>query len=328
MAVLSARLIDVAADEHACSLCDGSADATPAPPTAEHRDDLIAWVGVLAAGVLLASLGDGALRWIGVGAVIAVSLAAVCAVQSVRTARRGLRAAHARDLQALAEDADGRVATVIRQFEWAVNDVVHLKRQVERGEAAVDALLDRANERERRIRALEQDLAQAREEIATFATATGEPGPFAPAAEGASVPHFRWAVHRDGHRANMELECVASSHRPARVRIVDQSGDIVMTSGTPMRTEDGAALFSLSKPPAELLDALEAGIETTYAFQAFVDYEWRQITVEDSGRRTKVVMDKQGRSYRVTDTERMLELRDGRRRRRRHEPPATFAQLN
>lgn len=327
MAVLSAGLTEVTADEHTCSLCDGHAGTAPAPAAAEHRDDLIAWAGVLAGAVLLASLGDGAPRWIGLGAVIAVAAAAVCAVLSIRGALRGVRAAHVREIHALAEDADGRVATVIRQFEWAVNDVVHLKRQVERGEAAVDALLDRAQERERRIRALERELAQAREEIATFATSTGEPGPFAPAAE-EIAPRFRWAVHHDGHRANMELECVGSSHRPARVRIVDESGDIVMTSGTPMRTEDGAVLFSLSKPPARLLDALEAGTETTYAFQAFVDFEWHEITIEDSGRRTKIVTDKQGRSYRVTDTERMLELRDGRRRKRLPEPPVTFAQLN
>ncbi len=337
MAVLSAGLTGVVQKDASCTLCAAhtALDTSPTPGSdvRDDRDDVVAWLGVLAGAVLLASLGDGAQRWLGVGAVVAVAATALCAVLSVRVALRRVRSAHARQVHALAEDADGRVATVIRQFEWAVNDVVHLKRQIERGEAAVDALLDRAQERERYIRSVERELLEARSEIGKLATTTGEPGPFAPLVEEVTAPHFRWALHHDGHRPNVELECVATTRRPTRLRILDANGDIVMTSGTPMRTEDGATLFSLSKPPGDLLDALESGRPLTHTFQALVDYAWCGVTIEDSLRRTKVVSDKQGRTYRVTDTERMLALRDGdaarkRRRKREPEPPVTFAQLS
>jgi len=313
-----------------CARCAARDEA--APLLATRHDDMTVW-GVLVAGAaLVAILGDGTLRWIGLGAFVAVLLSALCALYSVTIALRAVRAEHETHASALVEDGDARVATVIRQFEWAVNDVVHLKRQQERAEAAVDTLLGRAQERERYIRSLEERLKESQEEIASLAAATGEPGPFATPHDEPAAPHFRWALHDDGFRQNMELETVASSHRPMRLRIVDAAGEIVMTSGTPMRTEDGAALFSLSRPPAELLDALESGAVTTFVFEAFVDHEWRPIMLEDSGRRTKVVADKQGRTYRVTDTERMLALRDGAQPRKRHRPrqddTQTFAQLS
>ena len=317
-----------------CARCAARDGAAPLLPV--RHDDLSVWGVLLAGTALVALLGDGALRWIGLGGFIAVLLSALCALYSVTVALRALREEHERHAAALVEDGDSRVATVIRQFEWAVNDVVHLKRQQERAEAAVDTLLGRAQERERYIHTLEERLKDAQHEIASLATATGEPGPFATPLDEPSAPHFRWAIHHDGFRQNMELETVASSARPMRLRIVDEAGEIVMTSGTPMRTEDGASLFSLSRPPAPLLDALESGAVTTYVFEAFVDYEWRPITLEDSGRRTKVVSDKQGRTYRVTDTERMLALRDGDaaadapRKKKRHgrQDTQTFATLN
>lgn len=317
-----------------CARCAARDEAGPLLQT--RHDDITLWGVLLAGTALVAVLGEGTLRWIGLGAFIAVLLSVLCALYSVTIALRAVRAEHEAHAAALVEDGDSRVATVIRQFEWAVNDVVHLKRQHERAEAAVDTLLGRAQERERYIRTLEDRIKAVQEEVASLAAATGEPGPFAAPQDEALAPHFRWAIHHDGFRQNMELETVASSHRPIRLRIVDAAGEIVMTSGTPMRTEDGAALFSLSRPPAELVEALESGAVSTYVVEAFIDYEWRPVTLEDSGRRTRMVADKQGRSYRVTDTERMLALRNRRpddvpwnkEAPARHDGSQPFAQLN
>ena len=41
--------------------------------------------------------------------------------------------------------------------------------------------------------------------------------------------------------------------------------------------------------------------EPNYLIEALVQYEWKPTRLEDSGRRTRIVADNQGRFYRVTD---------------------------
>ncbi len=255
---------------------------------------------VLTAAVVVASVGLGPDWWFGIGATAGVLSGAACAWVSLRQARRGNGAAHASELKALAEDADARVAMVIKQFEWAVNDVAKLKRDFERAEASADALVERARQRERYVQRLERQLFEARERLVALA------GPVAPVEveaeeEVTSVVPFRWGLHMHEQRPILELQVGVTAHRPSRVRILDRDGQVIAVSPPPNIAEGGRIEFTMDMPPTELVADLDAGRELNYALEALTQHEWRPVRLEDSGSRTRAVTDKQGRWYRVPD---------------------------
>lgn len=302
MSVVEAGLATVAPDAADCPLC-AARHASTALAAPDRRDDVIPWAAVLASCVVVASISAGAARWFGIGAAAGLLAGAACAWLTLRAilVRRSLT--HASQMAALAADGDSRVETVIRQFEWAVNDVVKLKGDIERAEAAADALVARATHRERYVQQLERELFEARERLATLVVKEldGEIVSEVELEPAPDVVPFRWALHHDGYRANLELECGISAHRPSRVRIVDGAGEVAMVSGTPMRYEDGSVGFTLADPPGELIADLDASRECSFHLEALVDRGWKRVSLEDTGRRTKVVYDKQGRLYRVND---------------------------
>lgn len=303
MSVIEGGLPAVAIATTDCPMCHAQPSARSDAPV-DRRDDVLPWALVLTAAVVVASVGAGAERWFGLGTIAGLAAGSACAWVSVRAALQRRRAAHAREVAALTADADGRVAMVVRQFEWAVNDVAKLRRDNERAEAAADALVERSRQRERYVEKLERQLFEARERLAMLAqTATTSERPeFDPLADAlAGIVPFNWSMHKDRAQVNLELECGVTSRRPTRVRIVDAVGEVLMTSGTPMWNDEGRACFSLADPPGDLLADLDAGRTPRYTIEALSDYEWHPVRLEDSGRRTRLVTDKQGRIYRVSD---------------------------
>ena len=286
-----------------CPMCRTHPTARSDAP-ADRHDDILPWAFVLTAAVVVTSIGAAAERWFGLGTMAGLAAGAACAWFSVRAALRRRTAAHAREMAAISADADGRVEMVIRQFEWAVNDVAKLRRENERAEAAADALLERSRQRERYVEKLERQLFDTRERLVVLAQTdpAGDRSELDPLAEAlAGIVPFNWSMHKDRAQVNLELECGVTSRRPTRVRIVDAAGEVVMTSSTPMWSEEGRACFSLANPPGDLLADLDAGRTPRYTIEALSDYEWRPVRLEDSGRRTKLITDKQGRIYRVAD---------------------------
>jgi hypothetical protein len=303
MCVVEAGIVSGAPEVSPCPLCAHHVEDHPGVAD-DRREDLLPWAAILAVSVLVASLGAGAERMFGIGAAAGVLAGASCAWFTVQAAFRRRRGAHGREIEAMSADADERVTSVIRQFEWAVNDVVKLKRDLERAEAGADLLVAQARQRERYVRKLEGQLFETRERLVTFAqpSSEGDRPEFDPLADAlAGIIPFTWSLHSDRYQVNLELECGVSSHRPTRVRLVDGEGDIVMRSGTAMWSDEGRAAFTLANPPVDLVVDLDAGREPKYTFEALAEYEWRQVRLEDSGKRTKVVTDKQGRLYRVDD---------------------------
>src|SRR5437899_2434139 len=139
MAVVEAGIQVAPQDDASCEMCAKHAAAS-ARPTAERHDELLPWAVALTVAVVVASIGVGADHWFGVGAVIGIVVAAGCAWLTLRSVTARSATGHARELKRLETAGDGRVAMVVRQFEWAVNDVVKLRRDVERAEAAADLL--------------------------------------------------------------------------------------------------------------------------------------------------------------------------------------------
>ncbi len=285
-----------AGDRSSCALC---ARAEKARTTKRERDDALPWVIAIVASVVAVLVGFGSERWFGIGVLTGVLVGGGCAWFTVRQAVRQRNSGHESAIHALEADADERVAAVIRQFEWSVNDIVRLRSDAERAVLTSEMLLQLSRERDAYVHHLERELAEARVRSA-FRVAPRETKPLrareTAAGEGA-VP-FHWALHHDGYGVNLELQCGTETAHPTRVRIVDADGSIVMTSGSAMHDDAGTPAFTLSRPPVALLVDLDTGAASMYRLEALVDVTWLPVRMDDTGRRTKAAWDKNGRQYR------------------------------
>jgi hypothetical protein len=306
MSVVEAGIPVGAVDAAACPLCSAQAshESHAAKPAVDRRDDLVPWAIGLTAAVLIASVGVGTDRWFGIGAAAGLGAGALCAWQSVRSAIRLRAKTHEREIQALSDDADGRVGMVIRQFEWAVNDVAKLRREHERAQVTADLLIVQGRARERHIRKLEREILEAREREARLAAATrpSQRAEFDPSADVASsVGRLRWGLHHNGAYTRIELECDARAYRPTRLRIVAPDGTVPTESMTAMHSGDGSLCFALAEPPADFVAGIVSGEDAGYRIEAQCDYEWRPVLLEDTGLRTRQIQDKHGRLFRVNE---------------------------
>jgi hypothetical protein len=286
----------IAGDRSTCALC---ARAEKARTIKRQRDDTVLWVIAIATAVAAALVGLGPERWFGVGVLAGVLSGAGCAWFTVRRAVRERNAGQEQAIHALEADADERVMSVIRQFEWSVNDIIRLKSDAERAALTSEMLLQLSREKDAYVHHLERELAEARVRTA-FGAAPRETKPLrareAAAGEGA-VP-FHWALHHDGYGVNLELQCGTESVKPTRMRIVDADGSIVMTSGNAMYDDAGVPAFTMARPPVALLVDLDTGAPSMYRLEALVDITWLPVRMDDTGRRTKAAWDKNGRQYR------------------------------
>lgn len=300
MGVVDAGVTVVAHDVDGCALCAANVRAAhePVPATRDGRDEILPWAVALTVGVLIASFGVGGDRWLGVGSLLGVLVGGAFAYQAVRRAVGSSRLEHEKAVKTLSVESDDRVAMVIRQFEWAVNDVAKLKREQDRAQVTADLLVIQGRARERHIRKLERELAEARRVEERAALPDAPRAEFDATAEDGSL-RFTWGLHDDGTSLRLELEC-ATGTGATRVRVVDRYGMTALKSMTPMHTGNGSLSFALADPPADLIEDLEAGREIGYRLQAMCDYEWRPVQLEDSGRRTRLVMNKRGQLFRVT----------------------------
>jgi hypothetical protein len=301
MNLIALRTERPSASKDECSMCNAPhpEGEEPAGP-AKQRTDLLPWAVVGTAAVVITVMGAGAERWFGVGAVSGLVAGLACAWVTFQAARRNRGAAHVRELATLKEEADVRVQSVITQFEWAVTDVVKLKRDADRAQGAADALMERSRERERYVKKLERQLFELRDQVANNPQPLAAPDSVFEGPDPNHVP-FRWALHIDGTKATLELETGVTLDRPSRVRVVDRDGQVTAVSGVPVLLADGGYGFTVEEPPIDLVTDLDARREPNYLIEALVQYEWKPTRLEDSGRRTRLVADNQGRFYRVAD---------------------------
>lgn len=302
MNVIALRTDRTSAGAEECAMCNAPHPTSNEPVSpVKQRTDLLPWTVVVTVSVVITVMGAGVERWFGVGAVSGLLAGIACAWVSFQAARRNRGAAHARELTSLAEEADTRVNSVIKQFEWAVNDVVKVKRDAERAQGAADALMERSRERERYVKKLERQVVELREQVASHAQPVDASATEDFAGPDATHVPFQWALHIDGSKATLELETGVTLYRPSRVRVVDRDGQVTAVSGVAALLADGGYGFTIEEPPIDLVTDLDARREPNYLIEALVQYEWRPTRLEDSGRRTRIVADKQGKFYRVAD---------------------------
>jgi len=289
------------ADE--CPLC--AEIVAPRPGTtftvARRLRQILPPVSLLTVGLVLAAVDGGALAWIGGGTAAGVLSGAAYVWAGRRNLRRAAHDAHTLESRASSEEADRRVELVIRQFEWAVSDVAKLRNSLAQAEATVQALTERGRQREHQMEQLVRQISQLRERLAEVAMAasTGSPAT-APASPSADAIRFSFGLHLDGPRARLELQTVANSESPTRLRVMDRDGQIVAVSGMAVVSVDGTLEFQL-EPPLDLIADLDEGREINYAIEALVDEEWKPVRLRDTGRRTRSVVDIHGRLSRVPD---------------------------
>lgn len=255
---------------------------------------------VATAGFVLAIVDTGPTAWLGGGVTTGIAACAVYVWGSRRGVLRSAHEAHAAELKAVAEDADARVAAVVNQFEWAVDDLAKLRGRLEQADATAQAVMERGREREHQNEQLVRQISLLRERLAEIAMAASVPQVSEEAAPAPSLEaiHFTWGLHLDGPRARLELQTVASGESPTRLRVIDRDGQIVAVSGMAVVSLDGNLEFQL-EPPLDLLDDLDVGREVHYAIEALVEDEWKPVRLKDTGRRTRSVVDIHGRLSRV-----------------------------
>lgn len=292
--VRSASQKRAAAERSSCALC---ARAEKARTTSRERADALPWVIALATAAAAALVG-GPERWFGIGVLAGILAGGGCAWFTVQRALHERNAGHEQAVHALEADADERVASVIRQFEWSVNDIVRLKSDAERAALTSEMLLQLSREKDAYVKHLERELAEARVRTALRAgPRESKPLHVRETAAGEGAVPFHWALHHDGYGVNLELQCGADV-RPTRVRILDADGSVVMSSGTAMFDDAGVPSFTLSRPPVALLVDLDTGTASMYRLEVLVDITWLPVRMDDTGRRTKAAWDKTGRQYR------------------------------
>jgi hypothetical protein len=224
-----------------------------------------------------------------------------CRLYRYRVAfHRNVRAAHARELHQLGEDADNRVQSVIKQFEWAVNDLARLKTQLETSESTLQTLTERAREREHQNEQLIRQISRLRERLAEIAMAASlnASGRKAMPRLFEAIP-FEWGLHLEGVRARLELSTRDGDASPSRLRVLDRDGQIVAASGVSIVSADGTLEFEI-EPPLDLVADLEVGHDISYKVEALVDVEWRPVRLIDTGRRTTTAVDISGHLSRVS----------------------------
>lgn len=304
MGVIPLRSVHRVGEADDCRLCAQlGARASSVNFTLKQRvRQMSAPASLVVAGIVIAVIDGGALAWIGGGVSAGVLAASVYLWARREEERRASHAAHAVEMRESSEEADRRVELVIRQFEWAVNDVAKLRRDLAQAEGTVQALTERGRQREHQMEQLVRQISQLRERLAEVAMAasTAEPAAAEPARSSAEAIRFSFGLHLDGVRARLELQTMATSESPTRLRVMDRDGQIVAVSGMAVVSVDGLLEFQL-EPPLDLIADLDEGREINYAIEALVDGVWKPVRLRDTGRRTHNAVDIHGQLSRVPD---------------------------
>lgn len=136
--------------------------AAAEPASASKVDTLLPWIlGICTTGPF-ALLVDGGERWLALGLAIGLAIGAGISWYRERVVGRQAREAIRRAREDMQADADGRVAMVIRQFQWAVNDVAALQQMHAKSKDAARTAEDRARRAEHQVRLLELQLYRAK----------------------------------------------------------------------------------------------------------------------------------------------------------------------
>ena len=291
--------------ETPCTLCLAAAQ----PHTQRPRDTrfppvvdaLIPWLLAFGFVVALALAVDGQARIFNAGMASGVLIGAVFAWQLHRKDRAIGLAATARVRAHVSADSDARANTVIKQFEWAVNDVATLrtallKAEEEARELAQDAVMAKAviHRLERNARVRDRRLA------VNLVTRMAKPVVLAAVVSEPLAIDLVCELNEAGPLVWVDLASDDPDNLPSRVRVFGRDGNVICVSDPAVHAvaHDGearSASLRLRLPPA-LATAARRGALEEYHFEALVAHRW--VGVRFHWKRSAIYRDQRGRAYR------------------------------
>ncbi|TMC77203.1 MAG: hypothetical protein E6J09_08125 [Chloroflexi bacterium] len=294
-----------------CALCSAHSKAAKRH-TADPRTRTqlyLPWIVLFALSLALVPFSAGPERWVALGLVFGIGAGAALSWFSHQTNRHIAATTLASASEELKNEADQRVTMVIRQFEWAVNDVANLRDALKRAQDA-RAVSEASETRiRRRLHRLERQLYEARVKIGEFSSALGSATPAGdeepavlPTTDELVVP-LTWRVFEENLLTWLRFE--SAGIVPSQVRIMNEHGTVITISARALDTlEDGAQVTLVLRAPDEVVAALEGRKPGRFTFEALVDDTWCKVELKASvpakkqkrGRAAKPVDDREPQS--------------------------------
>jgi hypothetical protein len=294
---------------HDCALCDAHSKAAERHTARPHVRTMryLPWIAPLALCVVLIPFVDGAARGLFAGIVVGLAAGAGLGWLTTRLNRHIAATTLASATDELKAEADQRVAMVIRQFEWAVNDVANLRDALQRAQdARANAEVNEQGVK-RRLRQLERQLYEARMRIGEHSRAHGaedaatddEPTAL-PAGDNLVVP-LTWRVSEENLLTWLRFE--SAGIVPSQIRIMNEHESVIAISAHAIDTlKEGAQVALVLRAPDHVVATLEGRHQGRFTFEALVDETWCKVELKAGGRPAS--KDKRSRVWRPKDDRR------------------------
>lgn len=272
---------------HECALCDAYALAakrhTARPRSRTRR--LLPWAAAILLCIAVTPFVDGLARGLLLG-LVAGLLAGTGLAWASSGANRHLAA---KTLASMSEEmkaeADQRAAMVIRQFEWAVNDVANLRDALTHAQDARAVAEVGEQKARRRLLQLERQLNDARTKIGEYSRALGpdkeaaveEPTVLPSSAE--IVVPLMWRSYEEDMLTWLRFE--SDGVIPSQIRILNEHDSVIAISSRALDTvEDGAKATLVVRAPDNVVATLEGRHQGRFTFEALVDDSWRRVELK------------------------------------------------
>jgi uncharacterized protein (DUF2249 family) len=298
---------------HECALCDAHSKAaerhTVRPDVRTRR--YLPWIAPLVLSVVLVPFVDGVARGLFAGIVVGLTAGAGLAWLTTRVNRHIAATTLASATDELKAEADQRVAMVIRQFEWAVNDVANLRDALKRAQdsrATAEASELRVKRRQRH---LERQLYEARMKIGEFSRALGsekvaaeEEPTVLPTGDELVVP-LVWRSFEENMLTWLRFE--SAGIVPSQIRILNEHDSVIAISAHALDAlKEGAQVSLVVRAPDHVIATLEGRHQGRFTFEALVDDVWCKVELKAADR--PAAKDKRSRVWRPKDDRRPQSL--------------------
>ena len=294
---------------HDCALCDAHSKAAERHTARPHVRTMryLPWIAPFALSVVLIPFVDGAARGLFAGIVVGLAAGAGLAWLTTRLNRHIAAATLASETDELKAEADQRVAMVIRQFEWAVNDVANLRDALQRAQDARASAEANEHRVKRRLRQLERQLYETRMKVGEHSRALGnsnvttedEPTVL-PTGEDLVVP-LMWRVVEENMLTWLRFE--SAGIVPSQIRIMNEHESVIAISAHAIDTlKEGAQIALVLRAPDHVVATLEGRHQGRFTFEALVDDTWCKVELRAGGRPAS--KDKRSRVWRPKDDRR------------------------
>jgi hypothetical protein len=265
------------------------------------------WIAPLALCVVLIPFVDGVARGLFAGIVVGLAAGGGLAWLTTRLNQHIAATTLASETDELKAEADQRVAMVIRQFEWAVNDVANLRDALQRAQDTRASAEANEHRVKRRLHQLERQLYEARMKIGEHSRALGQANErtedeptVLPTGEDLIVPLI-WRVVEENMLTWLRFE--SAGIVPSQIRIMNEHESVIAISAHTIDTlKEGAQIALVLRAPDNVVATLEGRHQGRFTFEALVDDTWCKVELKAGGRPSS--KDKRSRVWRPKDDRR------------------------